>query len=109
MSEPTTGPSRRTPHPDPPKEFLVAVEQVVYRHFTDIGGGRVYLDWQPIDETTPQNELMLLYRPQLPQHEQIAVRRIDYWCGPTCCPLAEPTHFMPLPDPPAARRQPNDL
>jgi len=57
-------------------------------------------DWCPI--ATAPNELVLLYRPRLPERDRISIRRRSDWCGPLCCPSAEPTHWMPLPQPPVA-------
>jgi hypothetical protein len=59
------------------------------------------MTWQPI-ETAPSVMTVLLYRPQMPVSERIAVRRVIDWCGPECCPSAQPTHWMPLPDSPVA-------
>lgn len=60
--------------------------------------------WRPI-ETAPQDEWVLLYRPKSADRNQIAVRKVSDWCGPSCCPSAEPTHWMPLP---AAPPSPGD-
>lgn len=54
------------------------------------------MTWQPI-ETAPKGCDVLVYRPSLPTRDRIAVRRPADWCGPTCCPAAQPTHWMPLP------------
>jgi len=54
--------------------------------------------WQPI-ETAPKDEV-LMYRPQMPQRARIVIRRLGDWCGPECCPDAEPTLWMPLPSAP---------
>jgi hypothetical protein len=55
--------------------------------------------WQDI-ETAPKGRDLLVYRPSAPPRDRIAVRRVSDWCGPSCCPSAEPTHWMPLPEPP---------
>lgn len=60
---------------------------------------REALTWQPID-TAPEAELLLLYRPRLPKVSRFAIRWGHEWCGPKCCPDAEPTHWMPIPTPP---------
>lgn len=56
-------------------------------------------EWQDIS-TAPKGEDVLVYRPKMRPRDQIAVRRPADWCGPKCCPEAEPTHWMPLPAPP---------
>jgi hypothetical protein len=58
------------------------------------------LVWRPI-ETAPSGDV-LVYRPQMPARDRIAVRRVADWCGLKCCPSAQPTHWMPLPDEPKA-------
>ena len=39
-------------------------------------------DWCPI--ATAPNELVLLYRPRLPERDRISIRRRSDWCGPLC-------------------------
>ena len=57
------------------------------------------MEWQPI-ETAPKGTTVLLYRPMMSPRDRIAIRDVRDWCGPSCCPSAEPTHWMPLPAPP---------
>lgn len=57
--------------------------------------------WRPTSEV-PRGKLVLAYRPRLSGYDQIAIRRPAEWCGQKCCPNAEPTHFMPLPEVPHA-------
>ena len=54
--------------------------------------------WQPIETAPKDKTLVLVYRPN--SREQIAIRVVRDWCGRACCPIAEPTHWMPLPAPP---------
>ncbi len=54
--------------------------------------------WRPI-ETAPKG-LVLVYRAKMKSNDRIAIRNVRDWCGPTCCPRAEPTHWQPLPAPP---------
>jgi hypothetical protein len=62
-------------------------------------------DWQPI-ETAPKDRTgVLVYRPKMRGSDRIQIRVPSDWCGPTCCPHAEPTHWMPLPEPPPRAKE----
>ncbi len=58
--------------------------------------------WQPIATLTADDGYVLVYRPRLEKPDRINIRRLGDWCGPKCCPSAEPTHWMPLPGEPSA-------
>lgn len=76
------------------------------------------MEWQPI-ETAPKDKLILLFGLLDPHPEDIGLhgnldrpgRYTGYWCqldeawsvagGTWLGPWVNPTHWMPLPDPPA--------
>lgn len=53
--------------------------------------------WQTMETAPKDGTLLLVYRPGTARLSHLAIRTATEWCGPKCCPNAEPTHWMPLP------------